>query len=35
MDRDGEHLAPCGDDEQHGCRDIYEGAAAYDLEDDE
>ncbi|OBT55305.1 hypothetical protein VE04_04044 [Pseudogymnoascus sp. 24MN13] len=35
MDRDGEHLAPDGDDEEYGCRDICEGAAAYDLEDDE
>lgn len=35
MDRDGEHLAPCGGDEEYGCRDICKGAAAYDLEDDE
>lgn len=35
IDRDGEHLAPCGDDEEYGCRDICERAGAYDLEDDE
>ena len=35
VDRDGEYLAPCGGDEEYGCRDICDEVAAYDLEDDE